>query len=296
MSGRGVRGLLADSVGMPGRAPSGVAADDTVPFLAESALRDGVRRRVLHAMELAARPGGTAGRLNPAVGRIRARLRDVGERGGYDVWVFAKTGTPAVEKFVTSAQQRLVQRLHADGDVSWDGGRFRFRPGLEDEIRRTLGSGTWRWLVEDVLQPMERSPARFRAGGEGRLPAHPLYFTADGRLGFRELVDRRVDRQGGVLILGLLAAPADQGRDRAAAVDDWVSACSLDPGLRRGILEVPPAALLDPERAVALSVAVYLDDLAPGEGSGFAVDLALEVMDDLGDYLEREVRRKLETS
>ena len=36
--------------------------------------------------------------------------------------------------------------------------------------------------MEDILQPMERSPARFRSGGEGRLPNHPLYFTADGRI------------------------------------------------------------------------------------------------------------------
>jgi hypothetical protein len=55
---------------------------------------------------------------------------------------------------------------------------------------------------------------------------------------------------------------------------------------------VPPADLLDPERAVGLSAAVYLDDLAPGEGSGHAVDLASTVVDELAAHLEREVRRK----
>jgi len=101
-------------------------------------------------------------------------------------------------------------------------------------------------------------------------------------------------RQGGVLILGLLAVPSDQGRSRAASMDAWVSACPLDPDLRRGILEVPPRGLLDPQRAVALSVAIYLDDLDPGQGSGSAVDLALRALNGVGDLMVREVERKVE--
>ncbi|HSR42751.1 MAG TPA: hypothetical protein VLL48_11280, partial [Longimicrobiales bacterium] len=206
VTGRAVRGALADRVLLPGDDPAD--GPDAAPApLGEGVLRDGVRRRVLHAMELVARPGGTAGRLSPAVEGLRSRLRSVDGAVRWELYAFAKTGTPAVEVF---------------------------------------------------------------AGGE------------------------RLDRQGGVLTLTLLAVPADIGRRAAASVDAWVSACSLDPGLRRGILEVPPVEALDPERAVALSMAVYLDDLDPGEGSGSAVDLALEVVDDLGDHLVREVRRRVE--
>lgn len=206
VTGRAVRGSLADRVTLPGGDPAPEA--DPAPLLDDRVLRAGVRRRVLHAMELVARPGGTAGGLAPALERVRARLRDVGDASPWELYAFAKTGTPAVEVFV---------------------------PG-----------------------------------------------------------DRREARQGAVLVLSLLAVPAERGRGRAAGMDAWVSACPLDPGLRRGILEVPPGDLLDPDRAVALSVAIYLDDLDPDEGSGSAVELALRTVDDLGDYLLREVRRRVE--
>ncbi len=201
MTGRAVRGTFADSVGLPG---GGNPPADSAPLLDEATVAPGVRRRVLHAMELVARPGGTAGRLQPALARLRERVREAGGRTPYDLYAFAKTGTPAVE---TSASD---------------------------------------------------------------------------------------PRQGGVLILGLLAVPSDQGRSRAVSMDAWVSACPLDPDLRRGILEVPPRGLLDPQRAVSLSVAIYLDDLAPGQGSGSAVDLALRALDGVGDLMVREVGRKVE--
>lgn len=305
VTGRAVRGTLADRVGAlqaeaggPMAGDGGGVADpsgdapEAAPLLPADAIHPGVRRRVLHAMELVVGPGGTAGRLTPAVGRLKARLGRAVAGGPYDVWVFAKTGTPAVEKFVSSSQQRLVQRLHADGDVAWSGGRIRLGPGVAERIRSEWGEATLRWLQEDVFRPLERDPEAFRVRGGEPPPEHPLYLDEAGRLRARELTDLTVARQGGVLTLAVLAAPRAQGRDAAAATADWIAACPLDPGLRRGILEVPPAAMLDPERAVAVTAAVYLDDLAPGEGSGRAVDLALRIMDDLAEHVEKEIRRK----
>jgi len=292
VTGRVVQGRFADRVGTIG--PEGGATGDAggFPLLPPGDLHAGVRRRVLHAMELAARPGGTAGRLEGALAGLRERLARGGPAGGgYDLYAFAKTGTPTVEKFVSSAQQRLVERLVADGSLSWDGGRFRLEPRREEEIRRTLGAGALRWLLDDVLRPIERDPEAFRERAGSRLPAHPVYLTAGGRVAARELADLRVDRQGGVLVLGLLAVPKDQGRQASAALDAWVSACP-DPELRRRILEVPPAERLDPSRSVGVSVAIYLDDLPPGEGSGSAVELATRVLDELGVYVEDEVRRR----
>jgi hypothetical protein len=232
--------------------------------------------------------------LDPAIARLEARLRDVDPGAPWELRVFAKTGTPAVEKFVSSDQQRLVERLFSEGDLTWRDGSFALAPGRDERIRAEMGSGVLRWLVEDVLEPMEADPEGYREARDGRLPAHPLYFARDGGLRVRQRADLRVDRQGGLLVLSVLAVPPDQGRGVAAARGrDFISACVLDPGLRRRILEVPPADLLDPERAVALSVAIYLDDLSPGQGAGSAVELAGRVMDDIGDYLEREVRRKL---
>ncbi|HZD06325.1 MAG TPA: hypothetical protein VE173_15550, partial [Longimicrobiales bacterium] len=212
MTGRDIRGSLADSVSGPG---GGGTVVEQPALLEDGTLRRGVRRRVLHAMELVARPGGTAGRLDAVLAGIRGRLREAGGRTPYELYAFAKTGTPAVETFSSGA-----------------------------------------------------------AGGD--------------RLG--------VDRQGGVLLLGLLAVPGDEGRRRAAALEAWISACPLQPDLRRSILEVPPRDLLDPDRAVALSVAVYLDDLDPGQGSGSAVDLALRSLDELAEYMVREVRRRMDAS
>src|SRR5690554_398821 len=108
---------------------------------------------------------------------------------------------------------------------------------------------------------MERAPDLFRERAGEPLPSHPLYFAADGRLALRDLRDLPIHRQGGVLLLGFLAVPADHGRGVAASIGDWVSACPLAPDLRRRILEVPPPSLLDPAEAVALTVAIYLDDL-----------------------------------
>jgi hypothetical protein len=294
VTGRAVRGTFVDSVGFPGRPGGDVAPRDPVELLADATLHPGVRRRVLHGMELVAAPGGTAGRLDPAIARLEARLRDVDPAAPWELRVFAKTGTPTVEKFVSSAQQRLVERLFSEGDLTWRDGSFALAPGREERIRTEMGSGALRWLVEDVLQPMEADPEGYREDRDGRLPAHPLYFARDGGLRVRSRADVRVDRQGAVLVLSLLAVPPDQGRGAAAARGgDFISACVLDSGLRRRILQVPPADLLDPERAVALSVAIYLDDLSPGQGSGSAVELAGQIMDDIGEYMEREVRRKV---
>jgi hypothetical protein len=288
MTGRAVSGTLVDSV-------SGRMFDATEPALLDrSALHTGVRRRVLHGMERVAAAGGTARSLARSIASLEQRMARAVPGQPYDLYVFAKTGTPAVEKFVSSAQQRVIERLYRTGDVSWDAQRrtFTIRPQAEAMLRRDAGERTLRWLRDDVLAPMARDPASFTATDGDALPAHPLYFDIAGRLRYRAAADLRVSRQGGVLILGLLAVPHDEGRATSSRSGDWISACTLDPTLRQRILEVPPAETLAPERAVALSVAIYLDDLAVGQGSGFAVELAQSALEDLGDYLEREVRRK----
>ncbi|MGH7507618.1 MAG: hypothetical protein ACRELX_18340, partial [Longimicrobiales bacterium] len=287
MTGRAVAGVFVDSVA--GFAPA------TPALLPTETLHSGARRRVLHAMERVVEGGGTARRLETAVASLEERLAVAVPGQPYDVYVFAKTGTPAVEKFASNAQHRLVQRLYRRGDLAWDARRrsFAMRPGVEAAIRRDQGDRTLRWLRDDVLEPMRQDPAAFIARPGDPPPAHPLYFDGNGRLHVRATTDLRVSRQGGVLLLGILAVPRDQGRDASTRYADWVSACALDPDLRRRILEIPPADRLDPQRAVALSMAVYLDDLAFGQGSGFAVELAAGVLGDIGDYLEREVRLRV---
>ena len=63
--------------------------------------------------------------------------------------------------------------------------------------------------------------------------------------------------------------------------------------MRDRILRVPTADLLDPASAVAISVAVYVDDLPVGQGSGQAIDLARTVITPVTDYIEKEIRRKV---
>jgi hypothetical protein len=293
MTGHDISGVFVDSVS--GRSYRRV---EDVRLLPREALHPGVRRRVLHAMERVAGAAGTARRIEPAARTLADRLASAVPDQPYDVYVFAKTGTPAVEKYVSSAQQRIVERLFRAGDLSWDAERraFGIRPQTRTALRRDQGERTLRWLEDDVLAPMRQDPAAFTVRAGESLPAHPLYFDAGGRLRYTPAADLRVSRQGGVLLLGLLAVPRATGRATAARTSDWISACPLDPTLRDRILQVPPADALDPARAVALSVAIYLDDLAVGQGGGFAVELAEAALDDLGDYLEREVRRKVALS
>ena len=288
MTGRAVSGTFVDSVS--GR----VLAGEEPAALGRDALHPGARRRVLHGMERVAGQGGTARTLTRSVRDLEQRMATAVPGQPYDLYVFAKTGTPAVEKFVSSAQQRVIERLYRSGDLSWDAVRrsFTIRPQAEADLRRDAGERTLRWLRDDVLAPMRQDPAAFTATDGDALPAHPLYFDVAGRLRYRAAADLRVSRQGGVLLLGILAVPRDAGRAASARAGEWISACTLDPTLRERILQVPPSDLLSADAAVGLSVAIYLDDLAVGQGSGYAVELARATFDDLGDYLEREVRRK----
>jgi hypothetical protein len=195
LTGRVVSGTLADAADPD--APVGEHAS----LLAPEVLESGVRRRVLHAMELVAGPGGTAARLGPGRNRLASSLAEV----GYDLYVVAKTGTPAVERFTGSSATEL--------------------------------------------------------------------------------------RQGSVLVMGLLAVPQRRGRDASRRHRDHVSACTLDAHLEDAILEVPPASELRPDEDVALTVAVYLDDLEPGGGAGSATEVAAQVV---SAYVEDEVRRRID--
>ncbi len=181
-----------------------IAAAD--PLLSSDVLDDRVRRRVVHAMERVAGPGGTAARLAPAIRDLAARLENLDGTRPYDLYVSAKTGTPAVE-------------THAGG-------------GAPEQ------------------------------------------------------------RRGSVLVLGILAVPADRGREAWRDSPAEVSTCSLDPTLERGILGVPPAVTLDPGQDVALSVAVYLDDLEPDEVAS-ATGLMTRAFDPIADYVVEEVARRL---
>src|SRR5690606_5465247 len=132
-------------------------------ILDRAQLHPGVRRRVLHGMERVAGPGGTARRLASAIDALEQRLATAVPGRPYDLYVFAKTGTPAVEKFVSSTQQRTIERLYRSGDLSWDAARrqFSLRPEAEAALRREGGDRTLRWLRDDVLAPMAQDPAAF---------------------------------------------------------------------------------------------------------------------------------------
>ena len=99
MTGRDVRGRIvaSPSTGAPLRDALGGSGGSAVPEpLPEDVLHPGARRRVLHAMEQVAGPGGTAARIAPAVRRFESAIRSMPGAEDHDVYVFAKTGTPAV--------------------------------------------------------------------------------------------------------------------------------------------------------------------------------------------------------
>lgn len=204
LTGRRVAGSL---VRRPDEVRDAHVDSEPAELLGPEALHDGVRRRVLHAMERVASPGGTAARLEGSVRALERRLAALDEARPYDLYVTAKTGTPTVE---------------------------RFAGGSEPETRR-----------------------------------------------------------GSVLVVGILAVPRNRGREGTWEDDEHVSACVLDPSLEAGIRQVPPAASLDPSRDVAMTVAVYLDDLAPDEVNGAATSLMAEAFAPVSDYVAQEVARRL---
>lgn len=227
MTGRGVRGRLVGGVGKgrrgaPGRvsgsgqaegsrvpAAGAAGGEDAAELLSAEIIHPGARRRILHAMEMVARPGGTGARLAPAIRRLEDRVGEVPGAAGYEVYGFAKTGTPAVSV--------------------------------------VLGDGM-------------------------------------------------AEREGSVLVLGLLVVPGEAGRAASRRTTDWISACPVAPELAAGILGVPPPHLLEEDRGVGVSIAVYLDDLDPdrreASASGFAVDLLEPLTAYLAKRLERRFRRE----
>ncbi|MGH7552161.1 MAG: hypothetical protein ACREMQ_03945, partial [Longimicrobiales bacterium] len=290
MSGRDVTGEFVDSVGSGARI--GELMDRDAALLSERQLHPGVRRRVLHAMELVTTTG-TARSLSAPIDAVRERIAAIDTERPWDLLVFAKTGTPAVEKFLTSDQQRLVTRLFNAGDLRWDETirRIELRAAAEQRLRANYGEATLRWLRSDVLRPMERDRAAFTAVGT-ELPEHPLYFDQRGRLRVRVLPDLRVSQHGGVLLLGFIAVPRAT-TDEAVRRGDWITACTIDPDLRNRILRVPPADLLDPATSVALSVAIFVDDLPLDQGSDQAVNLASDIIEPVAAYLEKQIRKTI---
>ena len=202
MTGRDVRGRLVGGVGEGG----GGGVRQAAPLLPEEVVHPGARRRILHAMEMVARPGGTGAPLAPALRRLEDAVRALPGAGGYEVYGFAKTGTPAVSV--------------------------------------VLGDGM-------------------------------------------------AQREGSVLVLGLLVVPGDVGRAASRRSVDWISACPVAPEVRAGILGVPPAHLLDEYGGMGVSVAVYLDDLDPARREASASALAVELMEPLTAYLAKRLERRL---
>ncbi len=221
MTGRDVRGRLVAGVGdggrdVPGRVSGSgraeasgagtVGPEDAAELLSAEVLHPGARRRILNAMEMVARPGGTGARLAPALRRLEDSVGELPGAAGYEVYGFAKTGTPAVSV--------------------------------------VLGDGM-------------------------------------------------AEREGSVLVLGLMVVPGEVGRAASRRNADWISACPVAPALRAGILGVPPAHLLEGDRGVGVSIAVYLDDLDPDRREASAGALAVELMEPLTAYLAKRLQRRL---
>ncbi len=202
MTGRDVRGRLVTSPGGPRRG----GATEPLP---EDVLHPGARRRVLHAMELVARPGGTAARLASAVRRFESAVRSVPGAEDYEVFVFAKTGTPAVSV------------------------------------------------------PLRAGP---------------------------------VVREGSALVLGVLVVPPEAGRSASRRHGAWISACPTAPGLRAGVLGVPPVHLLDDGgtevggTTLGFAAAFFLDDLNPLGGEASATALATDLLEPLAGYAKQRLQ------
>ena len=91
VTGHAVEGEFVDSVG--GQRAGDVNARRVFPLIAPGVLDGGVRRRVLHGMELVAESG-TASLLARRAAVLRDSLARAVPGEPYELYVFAKTGTP----------------------------------------------------------------------------------------------------------------------------------------------------------------------------------------------------------
>jgi hypothetical protein len=287
MTGRAVRARFASRVNMRGYAPP----DSVAPPLDPSVLHPGIRRRVLHGMELVVE-GGTAAALLPQVRQLEGRLRQLSASQGVDVYAFAKTGTPRVVQFVPRAQAQRLRRIQAEG-MRWD--RTRQRVVLTQSAQRVLSSlpSRPRLEIRNLLNELEADPESFTPG-PGAAPRTALYLDGAGIL---RVADENApsNREGGMLVFGLLAVPGDIGRAAAAQRQDWFSACPPPDSLARRIREVPPVGLIDSRRAVGITVAVYVDDLPESRnsaGSRVAVELLGRSFPVLEEMVVRDWTRK----
>jgi hypothetical protein len=279
VAGRQVRGRLVASVDRTRRSLSDPQLAAAPLF--DSTLRSGVRRRVLYGMSLVIENGaGTAQRLRPGIARLSREVAAM----GYELQAFAKTGTPTVEVAFSTRQDELVQRIVRRG-ISFNAADSTFSWSAQGETARDSA-----WFAANILAPMRSEPGEYRAvNGVGPL-GHPLYLEG-ALVRHQGMPTGRLARQGGVLILGLLAVPANLVARPEPGDQEWFSACPSEE-LRAGVLGVPGAASLLPSQAVALSVAAWVDDLPLGQGSSRAVSLVNTTLDALGSHLKRQIARK----
>lgn len=297
MTGRAVQGEFVDSIRAPGlaRVAAQVNARRTYPLLDPAHLHDGVRRRVLHGMELVVQEG-TALPLNAAAAALRDSLAQGAAGVPYDLFVFAKTGTPAVTKLVPRRRQHVLRQLFRH--LRWNAAAQRVEVSPEGmrvlQAQRRSSPEWYRWFEREVRAPLEADPSLFRIRAAEVPPRHPLYLVGD-RLSLNVMQDLEVMRQGGVLILGLLAVPRGEGRTSTDPAANAISVCTLDPGLRGRILSIPASRGLDPGRSVALSVAIHVDDLDIGVTSAKAVELANQLMPELTRYFLAQARAQVQS-
>jgi hypothetical protein len=283
MTGLDVSAKLASSVQVPGQVSSSAPPPSA---LSDQVLDPGVRRRVLHAMELVIEgQSGTARRLSDEIVSLRAALAR--EPGGaeVDVYAFAKTGTPTVTVYPPATGVAPYRRLVSAG-LAWDPATRQFViPPQAAQLLRTMpdADSLLRLITQDTVQAYVRQP------GENA-PA-PLYLDGRGRLQVANSGDG-IDQNGAALLLGILVVPRHQGRLASEQDPSVASVCYTSDELRRRIQQIPPTAFLDQERAVALTMALYIDDLPKGNTSQHAVRLMEQMFPSIQEFVLREWRRK----
>jgi hypothetical protein len=271
VTGRDVRARFVGSFG------SATAERGTRPPFIQG-FDERARRPVLVGMrKVVTAADGTAARMRGLPSRLAARFP------GYHAYVFAKTGTPAVDLLTPPAFVQFVGRLNKEKGLSYEPSQHVVQ--LTSAGQSLLSRfPRFRGEVEGLLVNINANPDDYRIESEEEAKNGPLYFRGE-TLRYNDAARSAATSKGGVFLLSAVLTPS------APSGNGPVVSC-LPPVLQEEVRQVPLGASFGPH-AVGLTIAVYIEDIPTT--SVMAVDFTSKLEDEIIRLLTLQIAQRKAT-